>query len=73
MANTLGKRSNGGDEENTAFGRSAKLAEHKSGFDRKVVKQGAETGKHPRRRPSAEKDIPQESLAARIAKRQKGA
>ena len=72
MANIPSKGSKGGDEENTAFGLQTKVVDHKSGFDRAVVTQEAETGKNHRRRPSEEKDIPQEALAARIAKIQKG-
>jgi hypothetical protein len=75
MANMPSKRIQAGDEENTAFGLPTKVMDHKSGFDRGqgVAKQEAETGKNRRRRPSEEKDIPQESLAARIDKiRKKG-
>ena len=72
MKNMRSKRTKGGDEENTAFELPGKVADHKSGFDRKVAKEAAETGNNRRRRPSEEKDVPQESLAARIAKVQKG-
>jgi hypothetical protein len=71
MANINSKRIKGGDEENTAFGLPAKVVDHKSGFDRGVAEQEAETGKNRRRRPSEEKDIPQEALAARIGKARK--
>jgi hypothetical protein len=63
----------GADEENTAFGLPAKAVDHKSGFDDEVAKQEVETGNNLRLRPREKKDVPQESLAARIGKiRKKG-
>ena len=58
----------GADEGNTAFGLPVKVVDHKSGFDGEVAEQGAEMGKNLRRRPSEKKNIPQETLAARIRK-----
>jgi hypothetical protein len=77
MENKSSERINVGDEENTAFGLPEKVTDQKSGFDRsgldsKAAKQEVETGKDLRRRPREEKDIPQEPLAARIGKIQKG-
>jgi len=72
MPNMRSKKIKGGDEENTEFGHPEKIADHKSGFDREVAKDEDETGNNRRRRPSEEKDIPQEALAARIGKIQKG-
>jgi hypothetical protein len=72
MHSRRGKRTEGGDEENTAFGLPGQVADHKPGFDSAVPKQEAETGNNRRFRPSAKKDIPQQSLAARIGKKQKG-
>jgi hypothetical protein len=71
MMNMRSEMTKGGDEENTDFGLPAKTVDQKSGFDRGVEQQ-VETDDNPRLRPSEEKDIPQESLAARIAKIQKG-
>lgn len=71
MANMSPKRIQRDDEENTGFGLPAKVADHKSGFDRSVAKKEAETGKNRRRRPSEEKDIPRESLATRVARHRK--
>jgi hypothetical protein len=56
------------DEEDTAFRLPATVVDQKPGLDLEVAKQEAETGKDLRRRPIEKKDIPQESLAARIAK-----
>lgn len=64
-------RIKGADEENTAFGLPAKTADHKSGFYGDIVKQEVESGNNHRRRPREKKDVPQESLAARIGKAQK--
>jgi hypothetical protein len=72
MANMRSKRIKGGDEENTEFGLPEKVADHKSGFDREVAKQEVETDNNRRRRPSEEKNIPQEALSTRIAKIRKG-
>lgn len=72
MADMSSKRIKGGDEENSAFGLPAKIADHKAGFEREVAKQEVETGKHRRLRPSEGKDVPKESLAARIRKSRKG-
>ena len=68
---------NVGDEENTTFGLPKKVTDQKSGFDRsgldsEAAKQEVETSKDRRRRPRKEKDIPQESLAARIGKNEGG-
>jgi hypothetical protein len=72
VGNDSSKGSEGGDEKNTAFGLPVNIAHHKSGFDGTVAKEEAGTSKDLRRRPGEEKDIPQESLAARIAKNRKG-
>jgi hypothetical protein len=72
MSNMPSKRIKGGDEENADFGLPENVADHKSGFDREVANQEVETGNDRRRRPREEKDVPQESLAARIAKIRKG-
>ena len=61
-------RIKGADEENTAFGFQAKAVDQKSGFDGEVAKQEYEMGNDHRLQPSEKKDIPQESLAARIGK-----
>jgi len=72
MATMSSKRTEGGDEENTAFGLPEQVVDHKAGFDPKVPKQEAETGNNRRFRPSEEKDIPQQPLAHRIGKKRKG-
>ncbi len=59
-----------GDEENTAFGLPARFRERKPGYVREAAAYEERAGEH-RRRPSEDSDIPQESLAARIAKRRK--
>ncbi len=68
MTNMHSKTIEDGDEGNSAFGLPAKTVDQTSGFERGVAEQEAETGKDIRLRPSEEKDIPQESLAARIGK-----
>jgi hypothetical protein len=72
MADMRSRKSKGGDEENSAFGLPAKTVDHKSGVHHEVAKQGVEKGHNRRRRPREEKDIPQETLAARIGKIRKG-
>jgi len=72
MANMSSKNIKGSDEENTSFGVPEKVVDLKAGFQREVAKQEGETHSDQRRRPSEEKDIPQESLAARIGKMRKG-
>jgi hypothetical protein len=66
------ERSKADDEKNTDFGFQRKVMERKSGFNREPAKQEAEKGEDGWLSPSEEKDIPQESLAARIGKTQKG-
>lgn len=61
-------RFKGADEENTAFGLPAKAVDQKSGFEGEVAKQEGEAGNNRRLRPREKKDVPQESLAARIGK-----
>jgi hypothetical protein len=56
------------DEEDTAFGLPANVVDQKPGLDLEVAKQEVGTGRDRRLRPREEKDIPQESLAARIGK-----
>lgn len=68
MVNKLSKRSRGDDEGNADFGLPAKVVDLKPGFDSEVVERGVETGTDRRLRPREEKDIPKETLAARIAK-----
>ncbi len=65
------KRIEDTDEENTEFGLPAKLVDHKPGLDLEVAKQELETDNNRRLRPREKKDIPQESLAARISKNRK--
>ena len=60
------------DSENTAFGLPEKVADHKPGVEHEVAKQEVEQGKTHRLRPSEERDIPKESLAARIVRTRKG-
>jgi hypothetical protein len=72
MADIRSKRIKGGDEENSGFGLPARIADHRAGFEHKVAKQEVETGKNRRLRPSKEKEVPKESLAARIRKSRKG-
>jgi hypothetical protein len=77
MENMRLERIKVGDEGNTAFGLSRKVADQKSGFDRSgfdrvAAKQEVETGKDRRRRPTEEKAIPQEPLATRIDKMRMG-
>jgi hypothetical protein len=64
-------RMEGANEGDTAFGLPANALDRKPGLNLEVAKQEAETGKDLRRRPREKKDIPQESLAARIAKSRK--
>jgi len=72
MENMRTERIKDGDEKNTNFGLPEKVVDQKSGFDREIAEQKVETGNDRRRRPSEEKDIPQETLAARIDKIRKG-
>jgi len=72
MADILSKRIKAGDEENVAFEISAKTADHKAGFVREGGNREVETGRHRRLRPREEKEVPKESLAARIRKRREG-
>lgn len=59
------------DEENTAFGFPIENVDQKPGFDGEVTKETTKIGINRRLRPSEKKDIPQESLAARISKTRK--
>lgn len=61
-------RIKGADDENTAFGLPAKTVDQKPGFDGEIAKQEVESSNNRRLRPTDKKDIPQESLAARISK-----
>lgn len=61
----------GADEKDTSFGFPEKVVDQKSGFDGQVAKEEVETGNNRRLRPRETKDVPQESLAARIAKTNK--
>jgi hypothetical protein len=58
------------DDDNTSFGIPERRLERNSGFVREVAAEEGKTGEH-RRRPSKEADIPQESLATRIAQGRK--
>lgn len=60
----------GADERDTSFGFPEKIVDQKSGFDSEVAKEEVETGNNRRLRPREKKDVPQESLAARIGKTQ---
>ena len=61
-----------GDDENTAFGFSEYLAQHKPGFEHGGPKEETGTDDSNRFRRSEKKDIPQKSLADRIGKSKKG-
>lgn len=66
-------RTKGADEEDVAFGFPAKVEDQKSGFvgevaNEDVAKQEVKAGNNHRLPSSEKKDIPQESLAARISK-----
>lgn len=65
-------RSKADDEKNADFGVERKVMDRKSGFNREPAKKEVEKGKDHQRSPSEAKDIPQESLAVRIGKIQKG-
>jgi hypothetical protein len=72
MASTYSRRPERGDEDNTAFGLPERSMERKPGYARNVADREDEAVGH-RRRPSEDQDIPQESLAERIARnRQEG-
>jgi hypothetical protein len=66
-----GPRTEKGDAANTMFGLPLRLADHKPGFDHRESKQETERGDNHRFRRSEKKDVPQESLASRIAKKKK--
>ncbi len=66
------RRPQSGDDENTSFGLPARAFERKAGASRAPSQQQDDDGSY-RRRPSEVADIPQETLAARIARtRQEG-
>ena len=67
MASVYAERAQPGDEDNTAFGLPERLQQRKPGYVRAIAPAEGEPGDE-RRRPSDGKDIPQESLAARMAK-----
>ena len=67
MASMYSRRPERGDEDNTAFGLPERSLERKPGYTRNVTEREDEAAGH-RRRPSDEKDIPQEPLAERIAR-----
>lgn len=72
MTSTYSRRSERGDEDNTAFGLPERSLERKPGYNRNVTEREDEAAGH-RRRPSEDQDIPQEPLADRIARnRQEG-
>ncbi len=60
------------DAENTDFGFRENVVHHKPGFDYGGPKREPEAAGNHRFRRSERKDIPQESLARRIAKSKKG-
>jgi hypothetical protein len=60
-----------GDAENTGFGLPKYVADHKPGFDHGGPRQRIESGDDHRFRRSEKKDVPHESLAARIRKPKK--
>ena len=66
------RRPEQGDDENTSFGLPARAFERKAGASPARAQQQDDDGSY-RRRPSDAADIPQETLAARIARtRQEG-
>ena len=68
----MSQRSKGSDEQNKGFGIREKLADHKPGIDMGSQEREPESSGNHRFRRSEQKDIPKESLAARIAKSTKG-
>lgn len=66
------KRSNIGDDENTSFEVPEVLEELKPGLDDREETGEAAEGHHSRFPRGDRKEIPQESLAARVRKAQKG-
>ena len=66
------KRTKAGDAENTGFGFREKIVKHKPGFEPGSQEREPEAAGNHRFRPSPQKDIPKETLAARIAKSAKG-
>jgi hypothetical protein len=68
----VSKTTKTGDDGNMGFGSSANLVDHKPGFDRGAPARERETRGNHRFRRSDQKDIPQGSLADRVAKSKKG-
>jgi hypothetical protein len=63
----MSKKTKTGDDGNMGFGSRANVAQHKQGFDHGSPEREPETGGNHRFRRSEQKDIPQGSLADRIA------
>lgn len=66
------KRTKDGDGENTGFGFRENVVKHKPGFEAGSQEREPESAGNHQLRPSPQKDIPKETLAARIAKSTKG-